>query len=64
MIVVGTKESLKVLQMGRDVTKMWLREGVFHDSVKKTEMEWIWEQKGAAWKNNQAEAAKDGSERI
>lgn len=40
--MVGTKESLKVLQMGRDAPKMWLREGVSGDSVKKTEMERMW----------------------
>lgn len=50
--------------MGRDATKVWLREGVSGDSMKKTEMEWIWRQKGPAWKNNQLKEAKDGSERF
>ena len=42
-------------------TKMGLREGISGDGMK-TEMEWIWRQKGQAWSSKQLQEAQDGSE--
>lgn len=57
--MVGTKGSLTALQMLYFATKVGLRESSDH---MKTEMEWIWRQKGPAWSNKQPQEAKDGSE--
>ena len=59
--MVGTKESMTAIQTLYFATKVGLREGVSGDHMK-TEIEWIWRQKGPAWGNKQPQEVKDGSE--